>query len=184
METTAILWRSLEPPGHDACRLLRRDGGWRLEGAAVFRHEGVAACLAYSLDCDGDWRTREGTVHGWIGGRAIDIRIARAADGHWTLNDRLIQLVNECVDLDFGFTPSTNLVQLRRAALDVGQATEIPVAWLDVGAGTLDTLHQRYERRTEGAYWYEAPRFGYRALLEVNAVGFVEAYPGLWEAER
>jgi hypothetical protein len=88
-----------------------------------------------------------------------------------------------CVDLDLGFTPATNLFQLRRVALQVGQAADVPVAWLDGFVGTLDTLYQRYERRTAEAYWYEAPRFTYFALLQVNAFGFVEKYPNLWEAE-
>jgi hypothetical protein len=90
--------------------------------------------------------------------------------------------LDECVDLDLGFTPATNLSQLRRVALQVGEAVDVPVAWLDVDAGTLDKLHQRYERRSEETYWYEAPRFNYSALLQVSALGFVEKYPNLWEA--
>jgi hypothetical protein len=66
--------------------------------------------------------------------------------------------------------------------LEIGQAADVPVAWLDATAGTLDVLHQRYQRRAADLYWYEAPRFDYAALLEVNAAGFVKKYPGLWEA--
>ena len=65
-----------------------------------------------------------------------------------------------------------------------GQTVEAPSAWLDVTTGTLEVLQQRYERRSEYTYWYEAPRFQYAALLEVAPVGFVLRYPGLWEAER
>ena len=59
----------------------------------------------------------------------------------------------------------------------------MPVAWLNVQAGTLEILPQRYERRADAAYWYEAPRSTYAALLEVTPVGFVRLYPGLWEME-
>ena len=64
---------------------------------------------------------------------------------------------------------------------NVGQAVDVPVAWLDVSAGTLDILRQRYERLGATIYRYEAPRFDYYAELQVNAGGFVEQYPGLWE---
>jgi hypothetical protein len=47
----------------------------------------------------------------------------------------------------------------------------------------LKPLPQRYERRSETAYWYEAPTVRYAALLEVTSAGFVRLYPGLWEAE-
>jgi hypothetical protein len=47
--------------------------------------------------------------------------------------------------MDLGFTPATNLLQLRRPALEPGQAAAAPAAWLDVSAGTLEELTQRYE---------------------------------------
>jgi hypothetical protein len=180
---TAILWRRLDTAGHDACRLAWMGRGWRLDGAAVFRQENVPACLAYSVVCDGGWRTRKGVVQGWLGGRRIELRVEHAVDGAWTLNGHIVPHLDGCVDADFGFTPATNTLQLRRVALEVGQAVDVPVAWLDVSAGTLDVLHQRYERRDATRYWYEAPRFDFCALLEVRGDGFVGKYPDLWEAE-
>ena len=59
----------------------------------------------------------------------------------------------------------------------------IAIAGLDVLAGSLETVAQRYERRGGTTYWYSAPRFDYQALLEVDAAGFIRLYPGLWEAE-
>lgn len=177
-----MLWRRLDVPGHDACRLVPGDDAWQLEGTAVFRHEGVPAGLAYRVDCDGKWRTREGFVRGWVGARAIDLHIERTPGGVWTLNGQLVPDVEGCIDLDLGFTPATNLLQLRRAALPIGHSADIPVAWLDAPGGTLELLQQRYERRTARGYWYEAPRFGYSALLAVNAAGFVNNYPRLWES--
>jgi hypothetical protein len=91
--------------------------------------------------------------------------------------------LESCVDLDYGFTPATNLIQLRRSSLAVGAAADLPAAWLDVAAGTLQVLPQRYERRGEASYWYESPTFSYAALLEVTNDGFVRRYPGLWELE-
>jgi hypothetical protein len=91
--------------------------------------------------------------------------------------------LESCVDLDFGFTPATNLLQLQRVALAVGQVADVPVAWLDVSAGTLTVLPQRYERRSATTYWYESPSANYEGLLEVAPTGFIRRYPGLWEAE-
>jgi hypothetical protein len=183
MEIEAILWRRLDVVGHDACHLIRRSDGWLLEGAAVFQHENGPACLAYEVRCDGGWRTQEGVVHGWAGDRPLDFQITRTPDGIWSLNGQVASHLEGCFDLDFAFTPATNLFQLRRVALQVGQAADVPVAWLDAAAGVFDRLHQRYERRTAEEYWYEAPRFGYFALLQVNTVGFVKKYPDLWEEE-
>lgn len=178
-----ILWRRLDFPGHDACRLTKGDRGWRLQGVALFSCAGAPACLWYRIDCDRHWRSRSGAVQGWIGERSLQLRIKRTREHQWTLNGRLVPHVVGCVDLDLGFTPATNLAQIRRIALPVGQGQRVPVAWLDVRAGTLSALEQYYERRGVHDYWYEAPRFEYAGLLQVNAAGFVWKYPKLWEAE-
>lgn len=177
----SILWRRLDSPGHDACRLVQVAEGWLLKGMAVYVHEGSPTFLAYTLDFDNEWRTREGVIRGWMGAKQIDFHVVRTADGVWTLNGLVAAGLGECVDLDLGFTPATNLAQLRRVALEVGQAADVPVAWLDISAGTLEILHQRYERLSAEMYRYQAPRFDYNAELQISAAGFVERYPGLWE---
>lgn len=101
----------------------------------------------------------------------------------WTLNGLVVASLENCIDLDLGFTPATNLLPLRRLDLAEGQSAEASAAWLDVAAGTLAVLPQRYQRRSKTTYWYEAPSVNYAALLEVAPTGFVLRYPGLWEAE-
>ena len=179
-----ILWRRLDCPGHDACRLETTRDGFRLEGATAFRREGVPALLAYRLTCDAEWRTREGGASGWVGGQAVEWRVERTAEGLWRLNGTAVTGMDDCVDLDFGVTPATNFSQMRRIALGIGRAADVPVAWLDPFSGAFERLAQRYERRSEFSYWYEAPRFEYAALLEVRADGFVRSYPRLWQAEE
>lgn len=183
MQPDSILWRRLDTPGHDVCRLVDRGDVWRIEGASVFRHETGLAALVYEVECDREWRTREGVVSGWVASRGVDIRVTRNPAGVWTLNGQVVPGLQECVDLDLGFTPATNLTQLRRIALPVGHAVDVPVAWLDAPFGSMEVLTQRYERRAPSTYWYEAPRFDYAALLQVSTSGFVQLYPGLWEAE-
>src|SRR5450432_4453518 len=121
MAVASVLWRRLDSPGHDACRLEKHEDGWRLDGAAVFLRDWVPARLTYDLTCDLSWRTQYGQVLGWIGAQAIEISIARTAAGHWSLNGDVVGGLGPCVDLDLGFTPATNLLPLRRLALTEGQ---------------------------------------------------------------
>jgi hypothetical protein len=183
VEVRSCMWRRLDNPGHDACRLRQHASGWRVEGTAVLQFDGRPARLTYAATCDLSWRAQRGHVRGWVADRTVDFSIERTAGGTWTLDGEDVPALRDLMDLDFGFTPSTNLLQLRRMALGNGEAADVPAAWLDVSTGTLDLLLQRYERRSETTYWYEAPRFDYAALLEVDDVGFVRRYPGLWEIE-
>jgi hypothetical protein len=183
MEASEILWRRLDVPGHDACRLEETVGGWRLAGMTVFLHEGAPAQLAYEVACDRQWRSREGHVRGWLGSQPIDVSVSRSPGGAWTLGGSVVPGLETCEDLDFGFSPATNLFQLRRLALAPGQARDCPVAWLDDTARALTLLPQRYERRSELTYWYESPTSAYAALLEFTPAGFARVYPGLWQRE-
>jgi hypothetical protein len=179
----SILWGRLDTPGHDACDLRASERGCKLAGSAVFVHAGRPARLDYSVTCDRSWHTQRGELRGSIGTESVDFTITRSADGLWAHNGAVVRGLEACVDLDLGFSPATNLLQLRRLALPVGSAADAPAAWFDVSSGRLELLFQRYERRSKSTYWYEAPRFNYAALLEVNAVGFVRRYPGLWEVQ-
>lgn len=186
MQTVAsILWRRLDVPGHDACRLERNASAWQLDGAAVFRLEDERiGQLHYRVRCDLHWHTQWGTVRGWLGDTAIDLSITRDAHGHWKLNDEAVPDLAHCVDLDLGFTPATNLLQLRRLSLEVGESADAPAAWVDLGGGgVLSELMQRYERRSATEYVYEAKRFDYAAVLVATEDSFVRDYPSLWVAQ-
>ena len=176
------LWRRLDLPGHDACVLEMRPEGWIINGAAAYRQATGPAWLTYKVACDKAWRTLSGTIGGFLGPKPIAHSIARRGNA-WLLNGETVAGLDHLVDLDLGFTPATNTIQLRRVPLAVGAAAEIPAAWLDVDNGTLSELPQHYERRSETAFWYRAPSFGYEALLEFATNGLIRRYPDLWEAE-
>ena len=103
----SAFWRRLDTPGHDAAHVSRAADGWRLEGTTVFAHEHGPARLSYWADCAQDWRTRRGGVAGWIGDQRCDVDVTRGEAGQWTLNGKAVNGLDECLDLDFGFTPAT-----------------------------------------------------------------------------
>jgi uncharacterized protein len=179
----SILWRRVDAPGHDACRLEEEDSGWSLHGAAVFRHWAGAASLSYSVRCDRDWKTLWGRVHGAIGERRIDYLVMREEDA-WLLNGEEAPGLAHLSDLDLSFTPATNFLQVKRVALPLGETVHSPAAWFDLEAGALTELRQIYQRRGDLALHYQAPDVGYEGLLELTPSGFISNYPGLWAADQ
>jgi uncharacterized protein len=172
-------WMRLDRPGRDAALLRRIDDGWALEGGAAFDHDAGSAAVAYQVETDGRWETRRGVITGFVAGEAIRHEIERDSAG-WRLNGVRIEGLDHLVDLDYGFTPATNVLQLSRTAPKTGQRVEVPVAWFDLDSASLIELPQTYERRGEASYWYEAPTVPYQGLLEIAPNGFVRCYPGLW----
>jgi hypothetical protein len=176
------IWTRIDRPGHDSALLRESADGWLLQGAAAFAHELGPAAVAYEVEVDAVWRTRAGRLRGFLGERAFQHEIRRDGDG-WRLNGAGAAGLDHLVDLDFGFTPATNILQLSRIMAPLGARTSVPVVWFDLDSDSLIELPQVYERRNEAAYWYSAPSVPYEAMLEISPSGFVRSYPGLWRLE-
>jgi len=172
------LWRRLDVTGHDAARIETTSDGHRLQGTAVFHHESGPASISYRLDLAPDWSTLRGLLRGFVGTEMLEHEILRGPDG-WTLDGAAQPGPGHLLDLDLGFTPATNLQQLRRVPLEIGEEADIKVAWFDVGAERLVELPQHYRRLDANRYAYRG--FSYQATLELAPSGFVRLYPDLWE---
>ena len=178
----SILWRWEDRPGHEAARLTREGEGWRLEGTAVLVHDGLPCRLDYRIACDSGWRTRSATVRGWVGDQEVEVAIEADAAGRWTLNGEACPQVEGCIDVDLNFSPSTNLLPIRRLGLEIGEEAEVRAAWLRFPSFVLEPLPQLYRLTAEHAYRYESAGGAFVRDLEVDDAGFVTDYPGIWRA--
>jgi uncharacterized protein len=179
-----FLWRRLNAPGLDVCRFIASPGKHELIGTAVFVEAKRVCQLSYHVLADTSFLTKRASVTGFVGRRAVDLRIAVSRGGHWTVNGVAEHVPAQCLDLDLGFTPATNLLALRRLRLSVGEEAQAPAAYLAFPRMKLGRLRQRYKRLSPTTYDYEAPRFNYRATLQVSAIGAVIDYPTLFAMEQ
>jgi hypothetical protein len=179
----SILWRGLVFPGHEACWLFSRDTHWHLEGTAVFSHEEQPCRLDYRIVCNEAWHTLSAVVDGWVGNTTVSIQMRTDGAGNWWLNEVAQSDVTGCTDIDLNFSPSTNLLPIRRLGLAVGEAADVKAAWLRFPGFKLELLSQQYRRLGETLYRYESAGGKFVAELNVNASGFVLDYPGIWQAE-
>jgi hypothetical protein len=179
----SVLWRSIPWAGHESARLARRSDGWLLEGAVAFGQEGQSCHLGYAIRCTDDWQTRDASVTGWVGDRPIEVTIEVSGDRNWRLNGEVVTATAGCIDIDLNFSPSTNLLPIRRLALQVGQEVSVRAAWLRFPSFRLEPLEQSYTRRDETTYVYRNQDSGFTADLRVSPHGLVLDYEGLWIAE-
>lgn len=174
-------WRRVDRPGHEAARLVYHEPFWQLGGTAVFAEGGEPCRLEYTVLCDSSWRTLHARISGWWGRRPVQVHIAVTPDLEWRLDGRRCPEVSGCVDLDLSFSPATNVLPVRRLALEPGQESRVRAAWLVVPEFALRPLDQSYRRIGAKSYHYEAPGERFTADLELDDAGFVRRYPELWE---
>jgi hypothetical protein len=179
----SIIWRRLDCPGHESALLFSNDSSWHLQGTAVFLYNQHACRLDYQIICDSQWHTRSAHVAGWIGNRVIEKKLVVGPDQHWLLNDENSPQVAGCVDLDLNFSPSTNLLPIRRLGLSVGDEQVVRAAWLRFPGFELEPLTQTYRRSEKNIYRYESAGGEFVRKLSVDDEGFVTKYPDFWEVE-
>jgi hypothetical protein len=179
----SILWRRLDCPGHEFARISFQLSRWHLTGTAVFLENRQPCRLDYLVVCDAKWHTVSGQITGQVGDRAVKIDLSADSDHRWQLNGLPQPEVDGCVDLDINFSPSTNLIPIRRLDLEIGQEATVRAAWLRFPEFTLEPLDQVYGRKDAESYRYESAGGTFVSELKVNAAGFVTTYSGLWQAE-
>jgi hypothetical protein len=89
----------------------------------------------------------------------------------------------DCIDIDLGFTPATNVLPIMRLDLAIGSAADVAAAWVKFPEFTVERLDQRYTRLSEHTFLYESAGGSFRRELTVNEFGLVIDYPDFWRAE-
>jgi uncharacterized protein len=175
------MWRWRQGTGLERFELARVGAGWALRGVILAASEGRATEVRYELFCDESWRTqRAGVLLRDAGGeRALSIE---ARDGRWYEGEREKDDLRGCLDIDLGWSPSTNTLPIRRLDLAVGQKSGlVTAAWVRFPELALEPLPQEYERLSDRSYRYTSRGGAFTAVLEVDAEGLVVDYEGGWQ---
>lgn len=183
MTETRVLWRRLDVRGHEFAEVAPVTGGWRLSGVALYATLDGPCRLEYVVECDERWITRRCMVSGSIGGSALSVRVERDENGAWSRDGVAAPEVAGCIDIDFAFSPVTNMVPIRRLALDVGASASVRAAWLQPSPASLEPLDQRYTRIARDQYLYESGGGSFRRTITVDPSGLPLDYPKGWVAE-
>ena len=121
---------------------------------------------------------------GSLGGERVHIALLHdARAGIWTRDGIEQPQVAGAVDVDLGFSPSTNTLPIRRLTLPVGVAAPVRSAWLRFPELELEALDQVYTRQAERQYIYQTSGGRFRAILEVDEARLVTRYGDYWIAE-
>jgi hypothetical protein len=180
MDTTERLWQCCDLY---SCEAFRADpdeaGGRRFRGDVVLLRGERPSHVSYRVDLDADWRTRRVEVDVDQATERTSFHLAADGQGTWWVDDVLAPELAGCLDVDLGWTPSTNTLPIRRLGLAVGEQRDIRAAWLRFPELTLEAATQTYRRLDETTWRYASGDFS--ADLLVDDQGYVRRYgDDLW----
>lgn len=174
-----ILWQDLETGALDRCRLEPGPHGLRLSGVVLTAAHGTPLDVRYLVETGPGGLTRRVELE--LDGGAV--RRVLLADGagrwRWEGGPELAGVAG-ALDVDLAVTPATNTLPIRRLGLEVGQAAELLMAWVQFPGLEVVGSAQRYQRLAPDRWRFSTGDF--TAELLVDPDGLVLDYGGLFRS--
>jgi hypothetical protein len=178
------LWQWLQSAGLERFEFLQAGDEWVLRGTILTLYNGAPTEARYEIVCDSSFRTRRAniSVRDSDGKRTIQIA---AQNGQWYENGQENPAVRGAIDIDLGWSPSTNTLPIRRLGLEIGHASgEFSAAWVKFPDLILQALPQEYHRLADRQYRYSSHGGSFVADLLVDGNGLMMSYDGFWQRVR
>jgi len=174
------LWQRVQGTGLERFELLQAEDGWVLRGTILALEEQGPAQADYEIQCDAAWNTKRAEISLRDGIAERSIRLA-IEDGRWYAGGDEQEAVRGSIDIDLGWSPSTNTLPIRRLGLAIGESSGlVTAAWVRFPELVLEPLPQEYERLAEQRYRYSSRGGAFTAELEVDEEGVIVDYEGIW----
>jgi uncharacterized protein len=177
-------WRHLDiREGFEVLFLHAESDGVRLEGYSAGVEEGAAWGIRYDIVLDAGWATRSAHVAGRSTQGAYELRLEGDGVGGWLVDGSPAPELDGCLDVDLEASACTNLLPIRRLALEVGERAEAPAAYVRAADLRVERVEQSYLRledeRGRRRYDYASPGFDFAAILVFDEHGLILDYPGI-----
>jgi hypothetical protein len=174
MTVRRVLWERTDVPGFEWCELGRDPAGDTWLGVTLLAWEGQPYRVSYRIGLDASGSTRRVSVVSEGPGPAVVLELEADGIGTWQRDGAIVVESPGALDVDLGFSPSTNSLPIRRLDVAIGESREIEVAWILFPSFEVTLGRQTYERLGERAWRYRSE--GFEADLTVDGDGLVDAY--------
>jgi hypothetical protein len=176
-----VLWQGVETGALDRCRLAAGPDGLRLSGTVLTAEFGTPLDVRYLVEAGPDGLTRRVELE--LDGGAVRRVLVADGAGRWRWEGGGSDLVevDGALDVDLTVTPATNTLPIRRlAGLEVGEAADLRMAWVQFPELSVIPSAQAYERLAADRWRFSTGDF--TAELVVDPQGLVLDYGGLFRA--
>lgn len=175
-----ILWTGREYYSLENCLINTTDAGVEITSAIVGLYQGKLYRVEYRIETNANWETRIVEINCQHNNNRQLINLHREGKSGWLLDGKKSPAFDGCEDVDIPLTPFTNSLPINRLRIGVGSEQIIPVIYIDVLAGEVKPVQQKYIRISENEYHYENIPNDFEADIVVDESGFVVDYPELF----
>jgi hypothetical protein len=138
--------------------------------------------LTYRLNWDESWRLRDVELVLTTERSTQSLRLQTDGQGYWRDgDDRVIDALDGCIDIDIWPTPFTNTFPIRREPMALRERRQFLMAWVYAPDLTVRPQPQAYTRLADRLYLFESlDGSNFQVELPVDEDGIVLDYPDLF----
>jgi uncharacterized protein len=155
-------------------------GGW-LHGDAVLTREDEPCRITYEIRVSPSWWTLSASALVTTPEKERRIYL-QAGTGTWLVDGVPAAHLVGCIDVDFGWTPATNTVAIRRLGLEVGSNATITAALVRFPELEIVASPQTYHRLTHNRWRFQSGDFEAELLVEPESGLVLQYAEDLWRA--
>ncbi|HET6742043.1 MAG TPA: putative glycolipid-binding domain-containing protein [Kribbella sp.] len=115
----------------------------RLRGRTTAREDSSTWSVGYEIQLGADWRTSSVRAVTSTASGDREALLARGSSG-WTVDGAARPDLEGCQDVDFESSAVTNTLPVHRLPFVVGEAVEVPAAFVRADDLSVERLEQRY----------------------------------------
>lgn len=176
------LWHcSLLASCEDASLIETRDG-YRLHGLVVLPRGDEPCHIEYDVRCDQGWVPKSCGVRVILPMRVLTIELRSDVVGCWELNGAAQPHLQDCVDIDLGWTPATNTIPIRRLNPAAGDTASVTAAWIRFPELDVVANHQHYTRLASDRWRYRSNQYDFELVTDPSSGLVLEYGDDLWRS--
>jgi hypothetical protein len=177
-----VLWHCALLSSSEHCSISLGDDTTQFVGTAVLPVADEPGQIEWAARTDSTGRTESGHADITTPAGTRRLELVAGTDRHWRVDGTPVGVLDGCDDVDFGWTPATNTLPIRRLGLTPGASATIRAAWVRFPELDVVLSEQTYTRLAEDRWRYASGSF--EAELTVDpATGVVQRYGSdLWQA--
>jgi len=175
-----VVWQQWDNVGLEYLRLTEGSEDILVDSVVIGIEDNIPFRLHYQITCDTHYQIQQVNLD--LAGHT-PFTLTTDGAGQWfnSRNQPLPEL-DGCIDVDISATPFTNTLPIRRLRWQAGQSQSLNMVYILIPQLDIQPARQQYsciERHAQGSV-FEYSQPGFKAILSLDADGFVQNYPELF----
>jgi uncharacterized protein len=175
-----MFWSGKSYHSLENCMIRSVGGLTMISSVIVGLHNEKTYRIRYTIQTNADWQTLQCDLIAEIDGELQNYSFRNVGNNQWTMNGVLHPEFDGCTEVDISLTPLTNTLPINRLKLKATAEAEINVICMDVLKQEVNITRQKYKKVSADEYRFENVPNDFKAIIKVNAEGFVTDYPPLF----